>query len=204
MKKLITSINTALFFTYISTIGFLYANNKKDPLLELKEQTNIENIVNQFTLAQNRNQPPPKEIIYPISKGMDFSNVNIYSLKEPLSKLEFSVKDINKKEKKEDVLFDTLSYLLPILHATDYFTTIEALKDNTFKEGNPLMKKISENQLLFGGIKLGVSYLQLTLLKEIYKKNKTMALITASLIDIVLGVVIYNNIDKINKAKNKN
>ena len=88
-----------------------------------------------------------------------------------------------------------------LLHAADYFTTVNALKFSTLQEGNPFMKKIVNNQILFGAIKLGVAGLQVTLLKGLYKKNKTLAWIVGTAMNVALSGVVANNLSKIQRAK---
>ncbi len=88
-----------------------------------------------------------------------------------------------------------------LLHAADYYTTVNALKFSTLEEGNPFMKKIAHNQLLFGAIKLGVAGLQVTLLRGLYKKNKTLAWIVGTAMNVGLSCVVANNFSKIQKAK---
>lgn len=88
-----------------------------------------------------------------------------------------------------------------VLHAADYYTTVNALKFSTLQEGNPFMKKIANNQLLFGAIKLGVAGLQVTLLRGLYKKNKTLAWIVGTAMNVALSGVVANNLSKIQKAK---
>ncbi len=88
-----------------------------------------------------------------------------------------------------------------LLHAADYYTTVNALKYSRLEEGNPFMKKIVNNQLLFGAIKLGVAGLQVTLLKGLYKKNKTLAWIVGTVMNVGLSCVVANNFSKTQKAK---
>ncbi len=88
-----------------------------------------------------------------------------------------------------------------ILHAADYYSTVNALKYSSLEEGNIFMKKIVNNQLLFGAIKLGVAGLQVTLLKGLYKKNKTLAWVVGTVMNVALSGVIANNFSKTRKAK---
>ncbi|MGD2245751.1 MAG: DUF5658 family protein [Candidatus Aminicenantes bacterium] len=87
------------------------------------------------------------------------------------------------------------------LHAADYYTTVRALKYSTLQESNPFLKKIVHNQLLFGAVKLGVAGLQVTLLKGLYKKNRTLAWIVGTAMNVTLSYVVANNISKIQRAK---
>jgi len=88
-----------------------------------------------------------------------------------------------------------------LLHAADYYSTVNALKYSNLEEGNPFMKKIVNNHLLFGAIKLGVAGLQVTLLKGLYKKNKTLAWIVGTAMNVGLSCVVASNFSKIQKAK---
>lgn len=88
-----------------------------------------------------------------------------------------------------------------LLHAADYYTTVNALKYSRLEEGNPFMKKIANNKLLFGAIKLGVAGLQVTLLKGLHKKNKTLAWIVGTAMNVGLSCIVANNLSKIQKAK---
>lgn len=88
-----------------------------------------------------------------------------------------------------------------ILHAADYYTTVNALKYSRLEEGNFFMKKIVNNQLLFGAIKLGVAGLQVTLLKGLYKKNKTLAWLAGTVMNVALSAVVASNFSKTQKAK---
>ena len=88
-----------------------------------------------------------------------------------------------------------------LLHAADYYTTVNALKYSMLEEGNPIMKKIVSNEILFGAIKLGVAGLQVTLLKGLYKKNKTLAWVVGTAMNVGLSCVVANNFSKTQKAK---
>lgn len=88
-----------------------------------------------------------------------------------------------------------------LLHAADYYSTVNALKYDQLQEGNPFMKKIVNNQLLFGAIKLGVAGLQVTLLRGLYKKNKTLAWVAGTVMNVALSYVVANNFSKIQRAK---
>lgn len=88
-----------------------------------------------------------------------------------------------------------------LLHAADYYSTVSALKYSSLEEGNPFMKKIADNQLLFGAVKLGVAGLQLTLLKGLYKKNKTLGWVVSTAMNVALSCVVANNFSKIQRAK---
>ncbi|MCJ7582651.1 MAG: DUF5658 family protein [Candidatus Aminicenantes bacterium] len=89
-----------------------------------------------------------------------------------------------------------------VLHAADYFTTRHALQYSRLQEGNPFMKKIVSSPLLFAGVKLGVAGLQSLLLKGLFKKNKTLAWVVGTAMNVALSAVVANNLSKINKIRN--
>ena len=88
-----------------------------------------------------------------------------------------------------------------LIQAADYYSTVRALKYSSLKEGNPFMKKITSDPLLFGVLKLGVAGLQVTLLKGLYKRNKTLAWIVGTAVNVGLSCVVANNFSKIQKAR---
>ncbi len=89
-----------------------------------------------------------------------------------------------------------------VLHAADYLTTRHALQYSRLQEGNPFMKKIVSSPLLFAGVKLGVAGLQILLLKGLFKKNKTLAWVVGTAMNVALSAVVANNLSKIRKIRN--
>jgi len=88
-----------------------------------------------------------------------------------------------------------------VLHAADYFTTRHALQYSRLQEGNPFMKKIVSDPLLFAGVKLGVAGLQSLLLKGLFKKNKALAWVVGTAMNVALSAVVANNLSKIKKIR---
>jgi hypothetical protein len=88
-----------------------------------------------------------------------------------------------------------------VLHAADYFTTRHALQYSRLQEGNPFMKKIVSDPLLFAGVKLGVAGLQSLLLKGLFKKNKALAWVVGTVMNVALSAVVANNFSKIKKIR---
>jgi len=88
-----------------------------------------------------------------------------------------------------------------VLHAADYLTTRHALQYSRLQEGNPFMKKIVSSPLLFAGVKLGVAGLQTLLLKGLFKKNKTLAWVIGTAMNVALSAVVANNLSKIRKIR---
>lgn len=89
-----------------------------------------------------------------------------------------------------------------VLHAADYLTTRHALQYSNLEEANPFMKKIVSSPLLFAGVKLGVAGLQTLLLKGLFKKNKTLAWVVGTAMNVALSAVVVNNLSKIRKIRN--
>jgi len=141
----------------------------------------------------------------PVSSAAIASNAHALTLssqKLNLQTYSISPRDISfTPNKKRNAGFTAAMASTVLLHAADYYTTVNALKYSTLEEGNPFMKKITNNHLLFGAIKLGVAGLQVTLLKGLFKKNKTLAWIVGTAMNVALSGVVASNLSKIQKAK---
>jgi hypothetical protein len=153
--------------------------------------------------------PAPSKIIASTKTSLEKTEITsesrslaLFPQRLSLQSYSFSPKDISftPRERKSSGFTAVMGYTV-LLHAADYYTTVNALKFSTLEEGNPFMKKIVKNQLLFGAIKLGVAGLQVTLLKGLYKKNKTLAWIVGTAMNVALSGVVANNLSKIQRAK---
>jgi len=92
-----------------------------------------------------------------------------------------------------DTAFKSSLALNLALNVADFFSTREALSHQGVVEGNPFMKGLVKNPLLFAGVKLGASALSIFLLDRIYKKSKTLGWIMTTITNSVLGYVVANN-----------
>lgn len=109
---------------------------------------------------------------------------------------------IVRNRKSSNKSFFTVSVVtLAALNIADYLSTREALKYPCLCEGNPLMKGIAKNELLLAGVKLGVAACNYVLLKKLYKRNKTLALIISTAANVALSYVVANNMNMIQKAR---
>lgn len=86
---------------------------------------------------------------------------------------------------------------LTALNIADYFSTIKALKLPGLQEGNPIMRPFTKNILLFSAVKLGVASLDYYLLRNIYKKNKTLGWALSIVGNVVMSWVVSSNFRKI-------
>jgi len=86
---------------------------------------------------------------------------------------------------------------LTALNIADYVSTVKALQLPGLEEGNPIMRPFTKKILLFSAIKLGIAALDFHLLKNIYKKNKTLGWILSIVGNIAMSYVVSNNIRKI-------
>lgn len=98
-------------------------------------------------------------------------------------------------------LFTASLISLTALNVADYLSTCKALKYPQLREGNPLMKSITRNALVFAGIKLGISVCDYLILKKIYKKNKTLGWVLTTAANAALSYVVYNNMKMIQRAQ---
>ena len=83
----------------------------------------------------------------------------------------------------------------------DYLSTCKALKYPGLREGNPLMKSITKNALVFAGVKLGVTVCDYLILKKIYKKNKTLGWVLTTAANVAMSYVVANNMKMIHQAQ---
>jgi hypothetical protein len=89
-----------------------------------------------------------------------------------------------------------------ILQAADYLTTLNAMKYSSLQEGNPLLKNVVHDPLLFGAVKLCVTGLQIVLLKKLHESNRTLGWIVGTALNAAVSYVVANNISKIQRAQN--
>lgn len=98
-------------------------------------------------------------------------------------------------------LFTASLVSLAALNVADYLSTCKALKYPGLREGNPLLKNITKNALVFAGVKLGVAVCDYLLLKKIYKKNKTLGWVLSTAANVAMSYVVANNMKMINRAQ---
>lgn len=106
-----------------------------------------------------------------------------------------------KSQQLENSLFTTSLIACTILNAADYVTTIKALKYESLQEGNPLMKPLVKKPYLYATVKLGITALNLKLMKGLYKKDKRLAWVVSTIVNFALSYVVINNIRMIKKAQ---
>lgn len=109
-----------------------------------------------------------------------------------------SLKKIPKKSNQLGNSLYTASLLtLTALNIADCVSTVKALQLPGLEEGNPIMRPFTKKILLFSAVKLGITALDFHLLKNIYKKNKTLGWILSIVGNIAMSYVVSNNIRKI-------
>lgn len=104
--------------------------------------------------------------------------------------------------KKNNTFLITSLSSAAILQAADYFTSLNALKYSSLEEGNPLLKNVAGDPLLFGVVKLCATGLQVVILKKLHDGNKTLAWIVGTAMNVALSFVVANNLHQIQKARN--
>ena len=102
-----------------------------------------------------------------------------------------------------DKLFTASLVTLAALNVADYLSTREALKYPCLREGNPLLKDVSKNALVFAGVKLGLVACDYLILKKIYKKNKTMGWVLSAVANVAMSYVVANNMKMIDRARSR-
>ena len=114
------------------------------------------------------------------------------------------LKEEPKKSKRtENSLFTASLLTLTALNIADYVSTVKALQLPGLKEGNPIMRPFTKNILLFSAVKIGLTTLDFCLLKNIYKKNKTLGWILSIAGNFAMSYIVSNNIRKIQAVTRK-
>jgi hypothetical protein len=98
-------------------------------------------------------------------------------------------------------LFTSSLITLTALNVADFFTTRQALKLPGLTEGNPFMKPFVKSTLLFTGVKLGITALDLLFLKKVYKKNKVLGWALSLAANFAMSYVVSNNMRLIQQAR---
>ncbi|MCK4814681.1 hypothetical protein KA005_02835 [bacterium] len=106
-----------------------------------------------------------------------------------------------KKSTFGDSLFTSSLITLTALNVADFFTTRQALKLPGLTEGNPFMKPFVKSTLLFTGVKLGITALDLLFLKKVYKKNKVLGWALSLAANFAMSYVVSNNMRLIQQAR---
>ncbi len=96
-----------------------------------------------------------------------------------------------------DSLYTASILTLTALNIADCISTVKALQIPGLEEGNPILRPFTKNMILFSAVKLGITALDFYLLKNIYKKNKTLGWVLSVVGNIAMSYVVSNNIRKI-------
>jgi len=105
------------------------------------------------------------------------------------------------KYKSSDSIFTTTLLMTIALNIADYALTKEALRYGGVAEGNPMMKNIVKNTYVFAAVKRGVCALNFYAMKELYKKNRTLAWVLTTVTNCAMTYVVANNIRVLSDAK---
>lgn len=108
-----------------------------------------------------------------------------------------------KSKRMESSLFAASLLTLTALNIADYVSTVKALQLPGLKEGNPIMRPFTKNILLFSAVKIGLTALDFYLLKNIYKKNKTLGWVLSIAGNFAMSYIVSNNIRKIQAVTRK-
>ena len=98
-------------------------------------------------------------------------------------------------------LFDANLVAMLGLNLADYLTTREALKYPGLEESNPLMKPFVKSPAVFAALKVGTTALTYWSMKSVFKKNRTAAWVLTTASNVLIGYVVANNLQHIQRAK---
>lgn len=97
----------------------------------------------------------------------------------------------------ENSFYNASLITLTMLNVADYFSTLRALKCEGLIEGNPIMRPFTKNTALFTAVKFGLTAYNYYFLKNLYKKNKSLAWALSVIANFAMSYIVANNIRKI-------
>lgn len=100
-----------------------------------------------------------------------------------------------------NTLFTTSLIASSLLQAADFFTTMKALQYESLREANPLMKPFVDKPYAFAAVKVGMVTLNYVLMKNLYKKDKTMAWVISAVTNFAFSYVVAHNLQMIDRAQ---
>jgi len=108
---------------------------------------------------------------------------------------------VKKPKDSSSILYTSSLITLTCLNIADYYTTVKALKYEGLDETNPLMKPFTKSTLLYTTVKLSLTAYNYYFLKNLYKKDKTLAWAVSLVTNFALSYVVANNLKNIQEAQ---
>jgi hypothetical protein len=108
---------------------------------------------------------------------------------------------VKKPKNSSSILYTSSLITLTCLNIADYYTTVKALKYENLKETNLLMRPFAKNTLLYTTVKVGLTAYNYYFLKNLYKKDKTLAWAVSLVANFALSYVVANNLKNIQEAQ---
>jgi hypothetical protein len=171
------------------------SENESDP--EQKDSPKFEMLA--FRLSQMEQKGESNFPLFTITNShFSVQNLHFSTLKQSEETSPRIAKRLTKKANPLGNSLYTASLLtLTALNIADTISTVKALQLPGLEEGNPIMRPFTKNILLFSTVKLSLTALDFYLLKNIYKKNKTLGWVLSIVGNIAMSYVVSNNIRKI-------
>lgn len=202
LKAIVLGAVIMVFLTH--SLGMGRAISLSLPLLPSAE------VSSKFTLIETSLEEVKPQI------AIDFTNLGLVDL-EANGQIQYSPPSLNLKNSQLSLVTPPISSLVSkrnnsaffitavsstvILQAADYLTTLNAIKYSSLQEGNPVLKNVVHDPLLFGAVKLCVTGLQVVLLKKLHESNRTLGWIVGTALNVAVSCVVANNISKIQRAQ---
>lgn len=137
-----------------------------------------------------------KETSYP-KTNLNFNLIRFES--PPISSDQ--LKKMIKLNRIENSLYTTSLITMTALNVADYVSTLKALKYDSLKEANPLMKPFTKNALLFTAVKLGLTAYNYHWMKKLHKKDKRLAWAVCLITNFAMTYIVINNLKMIQRAQ---
>jgi hypothetical protein len=203
-KKILTLMIVLCLFSWISLKA---ENNNDSDSLDIKLGSAFTFVTNQIPTPIEKSSFDTSSVYESLKNKRNYN----FSLKPNTPNFK-SVKSLEtykyiQNHKKtnhfEKSLFEATLIANLALNAADYFSTREALKYDCLEEGNPFMKPFVKNDITFAAVKIGLSVSNYFVMKNLYKKNKTLGWIVSIVSNLALSYVVSSNMAHISKARNR-
>jgi len=103
----------------------------------------------------------------------------------------------------EETLFTASLLTMAALHTADYLSTRKALSYPGAYEANPLLRPFADSRWALPAVKFGLTITNHLLLRELHKKNKTLAWVVSIVGNLALSYAVSHNLRTIDSLRNR-
>lgn len=103
----------------------------------------------------------------------------------------------------EGTLFTASLLTMAALNTADYLSTRKALSYPGVYEANPLLRPFADSRWALPAVKFGLTITNHILLRELHKKNKTLAWVVSIVGNLALTYAVSHNLRTIHSLRNR-